>query len=606
MPRPLRIAALVKQIPKIEAMSLGSDGRLQREGIELHMNDYCRRAVAQGHELAHATGGTLTVVTLGPPSADNVLREAIACGADAGVHVTDPAFAGSDTWATARALAAALGKLGPFDLVLLGRNSVDADTGQVPPQLATLLDLPFATGVRELQLDGDTLRLRLEHDDEWIECEVELPAMLSCAERLCDPCKIKDPAVWATVDAAKISRLSAADLGPGPWGQAGSPTSVGDVRTIAVSRAQTVVDASVPEQVAAIMAVLDDRAALVTAAAEDGTAEPVPEQVAPAGPAVVVVIEPARTQITRELLGAAAHLAAEIGGRVVAFGPTPGDPRRLAAWGADDIVALTGAAGAAELADLADLAEEDIAGALTDLCRAASPWAVIGPGTAWGRDVLARSAATLGAGLTGDAVELEARDGRLVAWKPAFGGKLVAEIHCSSPIQMATVRAGVLPLRTPRDVAAAPVVTSSVDPKSRVRVLGRERDDDSDELAGAEIVIGVGVGVSPDDYPLLRSLAERMDAVLCATRKVTDKGWMPRARQVGITGHSIAPRLFVSLGASGKFNHTVGVRAAGTIVAVNTDPTAPIFGFADIGVVADWKVVLTELAPLIEAARKER
>jgi electron transfer flavoprotein alpha subunit len=609
MPRPLRIAALVKQIPKIEAMSLGSDGRLQREGIELHMNDYCRRAVAQGHELAHATGGTLTVVTLGPPSADSVLREAIACGADAGVHVTDPAFAGSDTWATARALAAALDKLGPFDLVLLGRNSVDADTGQVPPQLATLLDLPFATGVRELQLDGDTLRLRLEHDDEWIECEVELPAMLSCAERLCDPCKIKDPAVWATVDAAKISRLSAADLGPGPWGQAGSPTSVGDVRTIAVSRAQTVVDASVPEQVAAIMAVLDDRAALVTAAAEDGTAEPVPEQVAPAGPAVVVVIEPARTQITRELLGAAAHLAAEIGGRVVAFGPTPGDPRRLAAWGADDIVALTGAAGAAELADLADLAdlaEEDIAGALTDLCRAASPWAVIGPGTAWGRDVLARSAATLGAGLTGDAVELEARDGRLVAWKPAFGGKLVAEIHCSSPIQMATVRAGVLPLRTPRDVAAAPVVTSSVDPKSRVRVLGRERDDDSDELAGAEIVIGVGVGVSPDDYPLLRSLAERMDAVLCATRKVTDKGWMPRARQVGITGHSIAPRLFVSLGASGKFNHTVGVRAAGTIVAVNTDPTAPIFGFADIGVVADWKVVLTELAPLIEAARKER
>jgi electron transfer flavoprotein alpha subunit len=619
MPRPLRIAALVKQIPKIEAMSLGSDGRLQREGIELHMNDYCRRAVTQGHELAHATGGTLTVVTLGPPSADNVLREAIACGADAGVHVTDPAFAGSDTWATARALAAALDKLGPFDLVLLGRNSVDADTGQVPPQLATLLDLPFATGVRELQLDGDTLRLRLEHDDEWVECEVELPAMLSCAERLCDPCKIKDPAVWATVDAAKISRLSAADLGAGPWGQAGSPTRVGDVRTIAVSREQTVVDGSVPEQVAAIMAVLDDRAALVSAGAEDGSAEPVPDSGVANGPAVIVAVEPARTQITRELLGAAAHLAAEIGGRVVAFGPTPGDPRRLAAWGADDIVALTGAASAAggsaaggsaaggsAAGGTADLAEEDIAGALTDLCRAAPPWAVIGPGTAWGRDVLARSAATLGAGLTGDAVELEARDGRLVAWKPAFGGKLVAEIHCSSPIQMATVRAGVLPLRTPRDVASAPVVTRSVDPKSRVRVLGRERDDDSDELAGAEIVIGVGVGVSPDDYPLLRSLAERMDAVLCATRKVTDKGWMPRARQVGITGHSIAPRLFVSLGASGKFNHTVGMRAAGTIVAVNTDPTAPIFGFADIGVIADWRALLTELAPLVEAARKER
>src|SRR5690349_15297847 len=101
MPRPLRVAALVKQIPKIEAMSLGPDGRLQRDGIELHMNDYCRRAVSKGYELAQATGGTLTVITLGPPSAENVLREAIAFGADEGIHITDPAFAGSDTWATA-------------------------------------------------------------------------------------------------------------------------------------------------------------------------------------------------------------------------------------------------------------------------------------------------------------------------------------------------------------------------------------------------------------------------------------------------------------------------------------------------------------------------
>ena len=221
---PLRIAALVKQIPKVEALSLGADGRLQRDGLQLHMNDYCRRAVAKGHELARATGGTLTVITLGPPPAENVLREAIAFGADRGVHITDPAFAGSDTWATAKALARAIEVLGGFDLVLLGRNSVDADTGQVPPQVAEFLGLPFATGVRDLVLDEGLLSLRLEHDDEWVDVEVPLPAMISCAERLCDPCKIKDPDVWASVDASKISQLSAADLGEGPWGQAGSPT----------------------------------------------------------------------------------------------------------------------------------------------------------------------------------------------------------------------------------------------------------------------------------------------------------------------------------------------------------------------------------------------
>src|SRR5947209_5090555 len=144
MSRPLRVAALVKQVPQLEAFELGADGRLVREGVQLHMNDYCRRAVAKGHQLARETDGTLTVITLGPPIAENVLREAIAFGADDGVLITDPAFAGSDTLATARALAAALRVLGPFDLVLTGRNSVDADTGQVPPQLATLLDLPFA------------------------------------------------------------------------------------------------------------------------------------------------------------------------------------------------------------------------------------------------------------------------------------------------------------------------------------------------------------------------------------------------------------------------------------------------------------------------------
>jgi electron transfer flavoprotein alpha subunit len=594
MPRPLRVAALVKQIPKIEAMSLGPDGRLQREGIELHMNDYCRRAVSKGHELARATGGTLTVITLGPPSADNVLREAIAFGADEGIHITDRAFAGSDTWATARALAAAIEHTGPFDLVLLGRNSVDADTGQVPPQLATLLGLPFCTGVRQLDLDGETLRLRLEHDDEWVDTEVELPAMLSCAERLCEPCKIKDPAVWATVDGSKIRRVSAADLGPGPWGQEGSPTRVGDVRTIAVSRAQQVVDGGLSEQVAAIMEVLEDRAALVSTSDEDGTADEVAMNGASDGPVVAVLVEPSRTRVTRELLGAAAHVASEIGGRVVAFGPSPGDPRRLSAWGADEVVGVEGVE-----------AEEDVARALVDWSRATPPWAVLGPGTAWGRDVLSRAAAVLEAGLTGDAVDLEARNGRLVAWKPAFGGKLVAEIHCSSPIQMATVRAGVLALRTPREVGDPKVTVVRAEPTSRVRILGRDRDDDSDELANAEIVIGVGVGVSPDDYPLLRSYADRMGAVLCATRKVTDKGWMPRARQVGITGHSISPRLFFSLGSSGKFNHTVGVRAAGTIVAINTDPDAPIFGFSDIGVVGDWKAVLEELAPLVETARKD-
>jgi electron transfer flavoprotein alpha subunit len=590
MPKPLRIAALVKQIPKIEALTLGADGRLQRDGVELHMNDYCRRAVAKGRELAAATGGTLTVITLGPPSAENVLREAIAFGADHGVHITDPAFAGSDTWATAKALARAIHVLGGFDLVLLGRNSVDADTGQVPPQIAQFLGLPFATGVRELKLEDDMLALRLEHDDEWVDVEIELPAMISCAERLCDPCKIKDPAVWASVDASKISRLTAADLGEGPWGQAGSPTRVGAVRTIEVTRANVVAEGTLDERIDTVMAVLEARAAF-DMRDHDQSSEIVAGSGGTGGPAVIVTVEPSRTQVTRELLGEAAALAASINGHVVAFGPAPGDTHRLAAWGADAVVALP-----------AETVEEDVAAALRGYADGHPTWAIVGPSTAWGREVLSRVSCAIGAGLTGDAVDLESRDGRLVAWKPAFGGKLVVEILCTSPVQMATVRAGVLASRTPRNITHADTTVIDLQPASRVRIVGKEREDDSDELATAPLVIGVGQGVKPVDYAALDTLRDKLGGVYCATRKVTDKGWMPRARQVGITGHSIAPKLFISIGASGKFNHTVGVRSAGTIIAINTDPEAMIFEWADVGIVGDWREVLEALTPRLAAS----
>ena len=190
--RPLTVAVLVKQVPRFDAMRLGADGRLDRDGVELEMNPYCRRAVSQGVALARETAGRCVVITLGPPSAEDCLREAVAWGADQGVLVCDPAFAGSDTLATARALAGALRVLGPFDLILCGRNSVDADTAQMPAQLAELLDLPLATGVRELTVADSAVEVNCEHDDGWTQATVTMPAVLTCAERLTGPAKVKD------------------------------------------------------------------------------------------------------------------------------------------------------------------------------------------------------------------------------------------------------------------------------------------------------------------------------------------------------------------------------------------------------------------------------
>ena len=598
-PRPLRIAALVKQIPKFQEMRLGNDGRLVRDGLELHMNDYCRRGVRAGCDLAEATGGTCTAITLGPDAAETVLREAILCGCIEGIHVTGSAFAGSDTLATSRAVVAALEATGPWDLVLCGRNSVDADTGQVPAQVAELLGLPLLVGARELDLTTGPgqfargLAALLEHDDEWLRAEVDLPAVVSCAERLCEPCKVKEPEAWATVDGALIRRLGPVDLGPGPWGAAASPTVVGEVRLLDVERTGETLTGADKAHLDRVVEVVRSGGAIW------GSEDAVGEVARPSGPGdggeIVVIGEPGRERSTSELLGAAAGLADTIGGRTVLTIDVVRDWEALSGQGADRVLHHAGVTGADEVARM-----------LTRSLVEDPPWAVLAPSTAWGREVAARLAIRLDAGLTGDAVGLEVRDRRLIALKPAFGGRLVAEITCTSTVQMATVRSGILPTLRPRP--GAPFAADHLGSLARksghggsadrlVRILERRRDDDSDLLANADVVISVGQGVEPSELADVERLAGRLGAELCATRKVTDAGWMPRARQVGITGHAIAPRLCIAIGTSGKFNHTVGLRGATTVVGINPDPTCELWNWCDVGLIADWR---DALEPLID------
>jgi electron transfer flavoprotein alpha subunit len=569
----------VKQVPRFDEMSLGSDGRIQRTGVELEMNPYCRRAVAKGVELAFALGGKCTVFTLGPPPAEDVLREAVAWGADDAVLITDRVFAGSDTLATALTLAAALEVTGPWDLVLVGRNSVDADTGQVGPELAELLDLPFLSGVRELSIDDRVVHASCERDNGFMRATTRLPALLACAERLCEPAKV--PADQrARVDPSQIRVLSADDLGAGPWGAAASPTSVGRVTVMESRRERRCAAGPVEMQVAAAVEVMRARGVLGT----DTVSTPLRAERVPAARGrgeriVVAVLEPARARTARELLGAAAQLAASTDGHVVAITTEAPDARLLGAQGADEIVRLRDAA-----------TEEDAAAAFAAWCETAHPWAALAPSTVWGREVASRAAARLRAGLTGDAISVAIEDGRLVGWKPAFGGHIVAAITSESPIQMVTVRPGMLPVLEPRALDRVPDYAEiRVDPRGRVRIVDTKRDDEFDALVTAKAVIGVGSCITPDEYVELEPLLAVLDAELGATRKVTDKGWLPRSRQIGITGQSIQPSVYVAVGLSGKFNHMIGVRGAGVIVAINRDPAAEVFSACDAGIVADWR-----------------
>ncbi|MSZ30270.1 MAG: hypothetical protein F2634_07915, partial [Actinobacteria bacterium] len=250
----LRIATLVKQIPSLEEMRIGPDGRLDRSNCALEMNPYCRRAVSASVEAVREHGGSVTVITLGPPDAVDVLREAIAWGMSrgidiSGIHIVGPEFAGSDTLATARALVASMDTVlkaaalangsardsVAFDLVIAGKNSVDSDTGQVPPAVAELLDLPLLAGVRWWSIENGELHAHLEHGESILEVVAELPAFITTAERLLEPAKV-DPAGRAEVPEHLITELNASHLGEGPWGDAGSLTWVGEPLAIDLTR----------------------------------------------------------------------------------------------------------------------------------------------------------------------------------------------------------------------------------------------------------------------------------------------------------------------------------------------------------------------------------
>ncbi len=221
-----------------------------------------------------------------------------------------------------------------------------------------------------------------------------------------------------------------------------------------------------------------------------------------------------------------------------------------------------------------------------------------------GRDYGPRVAGELELGMTGDCVDLAIdKAGRLIQYKPAYGGNIVSVIMGATTPQLATVRPGMFPTVEPRDEAEAEIVELSVGELAAPRtglVTSEHRPDTAGyELDSAEICFCVGKGVgSPEAVPEIEALARRLGAKVGGSRDVTDAGWLPKNRQIGLTGRAIAPRLMVEVGVRGAFEHLMGSVRAGVIVGLNANEKAPIFEHADVGLVGDWRETLP---PLVEA-----
>jgi electron transfer flavoprotein alpha subunit len=195
----------------------------------------------------------------------------------------------------------------------------------------------------------------------------------------------------------------------------------------------------------------------------------------------------------------------------------------------------------------------------------------------------------------------------MVALKPAFGGNIVAPILSKTFPQMATVRSGVLALAAPNGAreAAVETVRPRLSPAfGRTVAMHSLLDASLTPLDGADIVVGIGMGVGgPEGVAAASEFARVLGAGVCATRRVTDQGWVPRQLQVGLTGKAIEPRLYFAIGVRGAPNHTVGIKRAQVVVAINNDPEAPIFEHATLGLAAEWSFVLPALSDAFKRLR---
>lgn len=249
----MKIIVCVKQVPDAKDVRLDpKTNTLAREGVQAIMNPYDRHALEEAVRLKEQSGGMVTVISMGPPQAEAMLREAVSCGADEAVLVSDRAFAGADTWATTYTLAQAIRKINDFDLILCGKQAIDGDTAQVGPGLAERLDIPFVAYVRKINSHTtDSIRVERLMDDGHDLVEVPLPALFTVVKEINEP---RIPSLKGKMRAKKIdiTVLNAADIEADPeqLGLKGSTTQVVRVFSPELKGERAMLTGTADEQVA--------------------------------------------------------------------------------------------------------------------------------------------------------------------------------------------------------------------------------------------------------------------------------------------------------------------------------------------------------------------
>lgn len=299
--------------------------------------------------------------------------------------------------------------------------------------------------------------------------------------------------------------------------------------------------------------------------------------------------------VALELLGKARDLADALGEKVVAMFPGSGiadQAQDLIAYGADDVILM-------DTPVLKNYITEEYAQAIHQLIVAFRPSIVLIGATTIGRDLGPRLSARLETGLTADCTKLEISEGgELMMTRPAFGGNLMATIMCTEHRpQMSTVRPGVMQKREKdpsRKGTVIPFEPKFDKSRFKVRLLESVKENKGKiDITEAKILISGGRGVGcKENFEKLAALASVMDAEVSSSRAMVDAGIMPHERQVGQTGKTVRPNLYMACGISGAIQHLAGMEESDFILAINKDKFAPIFKVADLGIVGDVNKII--------------
>lgn len=578
---------------------------LVREGVPAVINPPDLHAIEEAVRLKERYGAKTIVITMGPPQADSALREALAMGIDEAYLISDRAMAGADTWATSYTISKAVQKLGGADLILFGRRAVDGETEQVGPQTGKWLGLPvigYVSKIKKLEKDKIIVTRTTEFDEEVIEAPI--PTVLTMLEVANKP---RQPDILSLIKAktAKITVWNKDDIKaePDKIGLAGSPTKVIKVQPPPKTRKAEIIDGRKDIEKAAKW-FLDK---IFESLKEDEST--LKEYVKPKPKVKVngeiwVYIDHIGEKPNRasfEIMGEARRIAdlmdTSLSAVIVGGEATKSLIDETFEYGADKVYFV-------ETKGFDRYDNEVYTRALATVIKKYKPEAVFFPGTKNTRELASTTAIEVNTGLIADCTNFDVDDkGVLLSTRPDFGGKEMSTIICPKhrPV-MVTVRAGVfMPLpRVPG--RKGELVREEIDDLfTRLKVLDYRVIEKRNILAEADIVVGVGRGIrSPENIKMAEELASLLGGVVGVSKPLADMGWYPKERQVGQTGTTIRPKVYIALGVSGAVQHLVGILSSRKIGAINLDPSAPIFENCDFGVVGDIFEIVPKMVELLK------